>query len=236
MIIRMLEDPAIPNEATFAYVVKDSNVRCLTFWIAKNGISVKVMERIPEQPTYLLLDDVESALNMRGEKLNLGLTSSVLKEFQKRVFEARDRGKYYVMLALDLNVMTLLFPDLSLAVRQFRFDVLGGNPRIFLCNGPSSISRETVQLIYPELQSCISIFFGADYHHMQTTPEGSLARWAIRVIASEVERSDYSDSSLFRAEFASEDSSSYAEGKFATAFLRAVAGTLYSKNDAHLSE
>ena len=52
------------------------------------------------------------------------------------------------------------------------------------------------------------------------------------VIAKEVERSEFCDSSLFRADFALEDSKS--ETRFATTFLRLVAGALESKNDARL--
>jgi len=65
MILRMLEDPAIPIEASFAYIVKDSMGKSCTFWIVKNGFTVHVVDHIPERPDYLLLDNVDSALNMR---------------------------------------------------------------------------------------------------------------------------------------------------------------------------
>ena len=237
MIIRMLEDPAIPHAATLAYVVMDSMGDSRTFWIAKKGFGVNVVDHIPERPDYLLLDNVDSALNMRGEKLNLGLTSGdreLLKEFRKRVNEAGERGQNYAMLSLDLKVITLMFSDLSLAERQFRFDVLGGNPRMFRCKEPTSISEETKLLVYPELQSCIRTFFGTAYDFKKTTPEGLRARWAMSVIAREVEQSADCDSSLFRAEFTSEDGSS--ETRFATTFLRLVAGALDSKKNATLRE
>lgn len=86
----------------------------------------------PERPNYLFLDNVDSALNIRGEKLNLGLRSGdreVLKEFHNRVREAGPLGKCYVMHAPDLKVMRLMFPNFS--DLQFRFDVLDGNPRRF---------------------------------------------------------------------------------------------------------
>jgi len=228
MIIRMLEDPAIPNEATFAYVVKDSTGNSHTFWIAKNGFSVDVMDRIPERPDYLFLDNVDSALNMRGEKLNLGLTSGdreVLKEFRKRVAEAKVLGKCHAMQALDLKTMKLMFP--TLPDLEFRFDVLGGNPRRFGDEGPASVSQNIKNLVFPELQSCISMFFGAAYDHKQPTPEGLRARWAMNLIAREVEQSANCDSSLFLAEFAIDGS--ICETRFASAFLRLVASALNSR-------
>ncbi|KAJ1403323.1 hypothetical protein B484DRAFT_424314 [Ochromonadaceae sp. CCMP2298] len=238
MILRMLEDPAIPNEATFAYVVKDSMGDSRTFWIAKNGFGVNVVVHIPERPDYLLLDNVDSALNMRGEKLNLGLTSGdreVLKEFRKRVAEAGELGKYHAMQAPDLEVMRLMFSALSSDDLQFRFDVLGGNPRRFRDVEPASVLEEIEQLVYPELQSCISMFFGATYDHNKIeTAEGLRARWAMRVIAKEVQQSADCDSSLFRAEFATDDG--YCQTRFASSFLRLVAGALDSKNDASLRD
>ena len=237
MIIRMLEDEAIPNESTFAYVVKDSIGTSRTFWITKTGVSVDVMEHIPEEPTYLLLDNVDSALNMRGEKLNLGLTSGdkeVLKEFRKRVDDAGELGMNYAMQALNLQVMSLMFPALSSADRQFRFDVLGGNPRRFRCKEPASVSEEIKRLLYPELQSCITMFFGATYNYKLATVEGLRARWAMGIIAKEVEQSADCDSSLFRAEFATDGGK--CQTRFATVFLRLVAGALDSKNDASLRD
>ena len=237
MIIRMLEDPDIPNEATFAYVDKYGKDGSRTFWVKKNGITVEVMEHIPQRPDYLLLDNVDSNLSMRAEKLNLGLTSGdreVLKEFRKRVAEAGVLGKYYAMQALNLQVMSLMFPALPSADLQFRFDVLGGNPRRFRDVEPASVSEEIKRLLYPELQSCITMFFGATYNHKVSTAEGLRARWAMKVIAKEVEQSADCDSSLFRAEFATDGGE--CETRFATAFLRLVAGALDSKNDASLRD
>eukprot|EP00981_Chlorochromonas_danica_P009859 scaffold2851_cov145-Ochromonas_danica.AAC.1 len=237
MILRMLEDPAIPNEATFAYVVKVSVGNSRTLWIMKNGFSVNVVNDISERPDYLLLDNVDAVLDIRGKKLNLGLTSGdreVLKEFRKRVVEARVLGNCHAMLALDLKAMRLMFPDLPTDDLQFRYDVLGGNPRRFLDVEPALVSLEIEQLVYPELQKCISMFFGDTYDHKTETAEGLRARWAMRMIAKEVQRSANYDSSLFRAEFMT--TGGYGQERFASTFLRLVAGALDSKNDATLRE
>lgn len=234
LIIRMLEDPAISSEATFVYREMSGTDKC-SFLIKKDGVSVDVIEDIPDKPTYLLLDNVDSNLNISGEKLNLGLTSGdieVMKDFKKRRIEADDLGKLYSMQALDLHVIALLFPRLSIAELQFRFDVLGGNPRMFRRPESPSISAEIKKRIYPELQSCLHIFFGQAYDCEQSTPEGLRAKWIMSIIAKEVERSADCDSSLFRAEFGLEDGGS--ETRFATTFLRLVAGALDSKNDAML--
>lgn len=232
MILRMLEDPAIPNEATCAYVVNDGMCNSRTFWIVKIGFSVTVVDHIPERPDYLLLDNVDNALNMRGEKLNLGLTSGgreLLKEFRKRVAEAG--GKYHAMLAPDLKAMRLMFP--TLPDFQFRFDVLGGNPRRFRDVESASVSQEIKMLVFPELQKCVTMFFGASYDHKMKTAEGLRARWVLSVIAREVQQSTNCDSSLFRAEFATDDGY---EERFASTFLQLVAGALDAKNDATLRE
>jgi hypothetical protein len=208
MIIRMLQDPTISCETTIAYVVKDSAYHSRNFWIAKNNFKVDVIEQIPERPDYLFLDNVDSALNMRGEKLNLGLTSGdreVLKEFRKRVNEARHLGKCHAMQAPGLEIMRLMFPHFK--DLQFHFDVLGGNPRRFGNEEHASTTQETKNLMFPVLQNCISMFFGAAYDHEQSTPEGLRAKWAMSVIAKEVQRSENCDSSLFRAEFATDSGS-----------------------------
>ena len=190
MILRMLEDETIPKEATFAYLVKDSRNTHCTFWIVKNGCSVNVVDRMREQPDYLFLDNVNSALHLRGEKLSLGLTTGEqgegLQAFQRRV---RGAGKCYAMPAPDLNVMRLMFPDLPPDELQFRYDVLGGNPRRFLDQPPSSVSHEMKRFVYPELQKCILMFFGAKYDHEANTVEGLRARWVLRVMADEVQQS-----------------------------------------------
>lgn len=237
MIIRMLEDVNIPIETTIGYVVKGSTGSTHTLWIEKAGFNVHVMDHISRRPDYLLLDTVDSALDMRGEKLNLGLTSGdkeVLKDFRKRVSDAGELGGYLAMQALDLKLMRLMFPALPPDDLQFRFDVLGGNPRRFRDKEPVSLSQEIKMLVFPELQKCISIFFGAAYDHTQPTAEGVRARWAMKIIAKEVEQSEDCDSSLFRAHFAT-DSDGY-ETRFASTFLRLVAGALDSKNDANLRE
>jgi hypothetical protein len=235
MIIRMLEDAAIPNEATFAYVVKDSIGTSCTFWITKTG-SVDSVKRIPKEPTYLFLDNVDSALNRRGEKLNLGLSSGdreMLKEFRNKVGDAKKFGEKISMLAPGLREMTLMFPYLPTADLQFRYDVLGGNPRRFE-DMPASVLEEIEHLVYPALQSCITMFFGASYNHRLATVEGLRARWAMEIIAKEVEQSADCDSSLFRAEFATDDGR--CQTRFASAFLRLVVGALDSKNDTTLRE
>jgi len=150
---------------------------------------VDAIDVIPDRPTFLLMDNVDSNLNVSDKELNLGLTSGdieVIKDFKKRCFEARDLGKTYTMQALDLNVMALMFPHLLHDERQFRFDVLGGNPRMFLCLESSSLSIEIKRSIYPELQRCLYIFFGQAYNHEHSTPMGKRALWTMSVIATEV--------------------------------------------------
>ena len=237
MIIRMLEDPAIPSEDTFAYVEKYGENEIHTFWIVKNGIMVTVLENISEQPTYLFLDNVDSTLSRRGEKLNIGLTSGdkeVLKIFRKRVHEAGVLGSYYVMKALDFTVMKLIFPLIPPADLQFRFDVVGGNPRRFQEREPVSMSVNMQNNISRVLESCISMFFGAAYDQNLETVEGLRARWAIRVISKEVQQSANFDSSFFFADFATVNG--YSEEQFASTFLRLVAGALESKNNATMRD
>lgn len=156
----------------------------------------------------------------------------MLKDFRKRVADSGKFGKYLAMQALDLKAMILMFPTLLPDDLQFRFDVLGGNPRRFRDEEPASVSQEIEQLVYQELQNCISMFFGVTYDHKAETVEG--LRATIRVIAKEVQQSADCDSSLFRAEFAADNG--YCQERFASSFLRLVAGALDSKNDASLRD
>lgn len=236
MIIRMLEDPVIPNTATFAYAVKDSIEKYSIFWIEKTNALVNVIKRISKEPTYLFLDNVDSTLTMCG-KLNIGLTSGDiegLKDFRKTISHARHFGKSYAMLALDLKVMRLIFPALLTDDVQFRFDVLGGNPRLFLDHEPVNVEEYNEQLISQELQSCFTMFFGVTYNHLMETPEGLRTRWAMCLIAKRVQQRKECDSSFFLADFLTD--SGQCRVRFASTFLRLVAGALESKNDATLRD
>ena len=205
MIIRMLQGSAISNGATFAYIVKDGMNKSRTFWITKTNIDITVnsIADLIGKPDYLLLDSVDSSLLYSGNKMNLGLTSGdqSLKEFNKRVDEAGERGKIDAMHALDLKVMKLIFTTLPFDEMQFRFDVLGGNPRTFCCQAPACVTAETQQLIYPLVLNCITMYFGTTYDHTVYSDHGHLAKWAIVVIARELKQSANCGSSLFRAEF-----------------------------------
>lgn len=239
MIIRMLEDNRIPDSVRIAYVVKESMGSSCIFWITKIGSKgvVDQIEKINETPDYLFFDNVDSSLNMSGVNLTLGLTSGdkdVLKEMNKKVGEAGHSAKKYTMPALDIIVMGLIFPDLSLSELQFRFDVLGGNPRRFLSGTPPCLSQQIEQLTYPELHVCILMFFGEEYNYTMKTKEGLLAEWAMKLIVRELNGSADCDSSLFRAEFEITDDC-YQE-RYASAFLQLVAGALDSKDNATLKD
>lgn len=202
MILRMLNDPFILDGSTISYWTK-ANVCCIT----KHGkqTTIETMEKLQRRPNYLFLDNVDPGLDMPGTILNLGLTSGdkeALKDFRKRVNEARECGKQYWMLALDFREMCLIFPHLPSAEQQFRFDVLGGNPRAFLTHEVLRLSREIKSRIFPELQTFIFMLFGRAYDYRADTEEGRRTRWAMHVIATEVERSADADTSLFRADFA----------------------------------
>ena len=239
MIIRMLEDEKIPEAITIAYVVKERIGSSYTFWITKKNSKgiVELMDKIDKVPDYLFFDNVDSALNIAGLKLTLGLTSGdrdVLKELSKKLGEAGSYGRTYTMQALDMIVMGLIFPELLPSELQFRFDVLGGNPRRFRWEVPTCLSREMEQLVYPELNTCILMFFGDEYDYTMKTKEGELANWAMRVIAKEVQSSADCDSSLFRAEF--EIADDYYQERYASTFLQLVAGALDSKDNANLKD
>jgi hypothetical protein len=92
------------------------------------------------------------------------------------------------------------------------------------------------RFVYPELQNCIFMFFGAKYDHETNTVEGLRARWVMSMIADEVQQSTGCDSSLFRAHFATEDEEGRYQERFASSFLRLVAGALDAMNDASLRD
>ena len=239
MIIRMLEDDRVPEAVTIAYVVKESMRSSCIFWITKKDSKgvVDQIEKINKTPDYLFFDNVDSALNMSGVKLTLGLTSGnkdVLKEMNKKVGEAGHLGKKYTMTALDMIVMGLIFPDFSLSELQFRFDVLGGNPSRFRWDTPTCLSEQMEQLTYSELHICILMFFGEKYNYMMKTSEGLLADWAMKLIVKELQGSADCDSSLFHAEF--EITDVYYQERYASTFLQLVAGALDSKDNANLKD
>lgn len=201
MIIRMLEGMNISNDITIAYVIEESTNTNTKFWITKYNITV--INDILTAPDYLILDNVDSTLDIQANKLNLGVSSddNKLTKFLKRLVESRGKGKSYAMNTLGFNEMSLIFSDMTYEELQFKYDMLGGNPRKLNACRPASLIYEVTGLLFPILQECLYIYFNKEYNYEYNTVEGRLAQWIMYVITNEVGRHRYSDCSLFRAEF-----------------------------------
>ena len=216
MIIRMLEDMNISNDITIAYVIEESTNTNTKFWITKYNITV--INDILTAPDYLILDNVDSNLDIQANKLNLGVSSDdkKLTKFQKRLVESRGKGNKYAMNTLGFNEMSLIFPDMTYEELQFKYDMLGGNPRKLNACRPASLIYEVTGLLFPILQECLYIYYNKEYNYEYNTVEGRLARWIIYVITNEVGRHRYSDCSLFRAEFKVDNNNSSSASASAT--------------------
>ena len=180
------------------------------------------------QPHFFFSDNVDVYDAGDGSLVTMAISSGdsdVLKEFSKRMHEARSKSRsILVMPGLDLTEMLQVFPDLPPQEVTFKFDVVGGNPRLaFALSRPGMKSTTHYQLVSEVVEM---MFSNEKLCHKQ---------WALDVVCSALEKavtnkdSDALDSSTFR-DFVQEDTSSFRE-VFASRFMGFVASRIHSAGE-----
>jgi hypothetical protein len=119
--------------------------------------------------------------------------ANVLKEFSKRMDEARTKTRSdLVMPGLDLTEMLQAFPVLSAQAVTYKFDVVGGNPRLAFARQIA----DSWSTHYPLVCEVVEVMFPAE--------EPRHKQWAINVVGSALDKAkknkagDALDSSTFR--------------------------------------
>lgn len=180
------------------------------------------------QPHFYFSDNVDVDDAGAGSLVTMALSSGdthVLKNFSKRMGEARTkRTSVLVMPGLDLSEMLQVFPDLSAEEVTFKFDVVGGNPRL-ACTRHFANKSSTY---YPLVWQVVEMMFSReDHRHKQ---------WAVNVVcvaldvAAKNKSSDALDSSTFRDFVVTgfEDGVAVGGEVFASRFMGFVASRIHS--------
>ena len=142
--------------------------------------------------------------------------------------------------SLSLNEMKVLFPQLSSEELQFRYDVIGGNPRKMNVY----VQRESLQRFYEPVTEVVRLMFGEEFvpsrmeeddykvgNRMDKKDEKkrkkAMGAWAISTVVQELGAAwmHLPDTSIFKDYHITNSFQRYS-GQYASRFLRLVAGAL----------
>jgi hypothetical protein len=197
----------------------------------------------PTDINYCFSDNVDISDASVGSLLTMAVTSgdlTVLKEFNKRVQACKpDTKAILYMPSLILEEMALLFPLYTPGALQFKFDIVGGNPRMFEVSEKAKSSSQ----FYAVVKSALQWMFGEEYLPTETseTELNQLGKWAIDIVVTFLElalqeaqsSAPRMDSSFFR-EYFIEENYSVASEQYASVFLGLVADKLQAAFDASI--
>jgi len=148
------------------------------------------------KPHYYFSDNVDIIEESSGSHVIMALSSGdteVLKDFTKRMNESHIKRKLeLIMPGLELHEMLMVFSDLSKEEVLFKYDVLGGNPRLFRANPSININS----LFYCEVSAVVELIFSPKSQERK--------EWIIGLVcnvlnkAAENRSTDSLDSSTFR--------------------------------------
>ena len=186
---------------------KDHLKSPLIVFVQRNGskflISVDKVELLnsPVSPHYYVSDNIDVSHGNVGSILTICATSGdadTLKEFNKR--RAETTGPTYTMPSLELDEMKLIFYGHSDEELQFKFDIFGGNPRVFSDNCGSLTQSKYYFIVH----NALHWLFGDDFvprDNECSTVRQRMGDWAINIIVDRLESASPStntDSSLFK--------------------------------------
>jgi len=189
---------------------------------------------------YFFSDNVDIVQGNLASQVCLGLTSGdklKFKEFNKRMAEINATSVVRYMMSFSVEEMkALLISKLNEEEIQFRFDVVGGNPRKFM---QTSLPESTHY--FDIIHDALKLMFGQDYvpdDSGNVTKKQRLGQWAARLIQHTLETSDDSDStdsSLFKDYFPVNPDGMVREN-YATTFMGIVGGGICSHLEGNLNE
>lgn len=231
---------AFPEDPLIVYVDREGNRHKVTL----SSVSLLAPGGWPPGVHYYVSDNVDITEANIGSHLTMGITSGEadkLKEFRKRISAMVEEDKVIVyMPSLQLEEMSILFPLLSAEAVQFKFDIVGGNPRVI--HQDEEVAPESN--FYHVVLGAVVWMFGDEYQPSEAevqSPQQTLGKWAINVVVSAIElavqesgsSSSMTDSSLFR-EFVVHGGYKKKIEQFSSRFLGYVAAKLTEAGDANL--
>ena len=187
---------------------------------------------------YYFSDNVDIPDAIAASSLTMAATSGdtvVLKEYAKRIECTKpEDGVTLCMPSLELEEMRLLFPDFEPEELQFKYDIIGGNPRkMFSKNLRYKKDGEYV----PPVIRVVRMVFGEEYEPTsdgELTKKQALGAWAIssvvRELAAAVAPIVTTDSSFFK-DYSLVEDFELGEEQYSSRFLRLVAGSLKESVD-----
>lgn len=227
----LIEGLQPPADVVILYIDRSQN----KYLVTPHGIE-NVVGGCSANITYCFSDNVDISDAKVGSALTLAVTSGdvvVLKEFIKRLEGVgEDQARLY-MPSLTVDEMALIFSDLPPEEVQFKFDIVGGNPRKFKIAPPTAPSSKYTKVV----SDALNWMFGSSYFSgdsVQLTAKQKLGRWVIDLLVGMLDAAEESkavlpgsltDSSLFREFIVRRDYSKEREG-FASLFLALVASKL----------
>lgn len=183
------------------------------------------------QPHFYFSDNVDVDNAGAGSLATMALTSGdadVLKNFSKRINEARFKTRLILtMPGLELDEMLRVFPDLNPQEVAFKFDIVGGNPRLACAR----VSADEKSSHFPLVTQVVEMMFPAE--------SATHKRWAVTVVCNSLDKAKGNktdgalDSSAFRDFFvtAVEEGAALFGEVFASTFMGLVASCIYSMGE-----
>jgi len=183
------------------------------------------------QPHYYFSDNIDFSDASAGSLVTMAVSSGdteVLKEFTKRMNESHiQRKSELIMPGLELPEMLMVFSDLSAEEVAFKFDALGGNPRLIRASPSININSS----FYCQVSAVVDLIFSSESQERKD--------WTVSVVcnvlnkAEENRASDALDSSTFRDFVVLEVTNLTVKFKevFSSRFLGFVASRIHSATE-----
>jgi hypothetical protein len=231
----LINDLQPPRDVVIAYVDRSGTKHCVTV----TGVKIISDPGWPAHVSYCFSDNRDVTDANVGSLLTLAVASgveAVLQEFSKRIDGISSGLKADLcMSSLSLQEMALIFSDMGEEERQFKFDVVGGNPRKFTAE---AVVVEDEQF-HDFVQEVLVWMFGEDYlpsDGATPTTTQRLGSWAVNLLVGTLINAPAvpkTDSSLFKEYIVREDHTVQRE-QFASTFLSLVAGLLEEKVETNV--
>ena len=199
--------------------------------VTMRGISV-IEDRVPPKVYYSFAENVDS--EVMGSLLTMTVSGSdvnELREFPKKVQQARTHGITLYLPSLNLNDMKVLFGDNE--ETDFKFKIVEGNPRkYYRCELSAPSDR-----YYSLVKQAVQRFFGDDYiADYYSTPlsnmseKQQLGNYVVDLVTVELKgKGEQTDSSFFTENFLDdtiEDPYNHDSVQCASRFLQYVVGAV----------
>ena len=207
----------------------------------RHFVTLDVFRILPNNGTlpmgvhYYFSDNVDVLHASLGSLLTLAATSgdkNVLKEYKKRM-RCLPNGLVLFMPSLERREMAQLYPEIDSKELQFKFDVIGGNPRAMLLN----LNGDDKSKYFAPVTEVVRFMFGNAYvttNVTKQTKKQAWGRWAIMNVVSRLEdvNNPTTDSSFFKEYHITEKFGTYTE-QYSSKFLCLVAGSLQEAFNEH---